>query len=393
MRTVFYIPPLRKTSGGLANIYETARDVRALGGEVALSGPDRSVPGLEDTCGEGLPFLPPGSRLSSEDLWCAPESWPSGLHAGTASGARVLVYVQSWIFTLKSLPGGVPWSRLPFSFIAVSRPVAEFLQRVHGIACRDMLPPAVDDVFFREPERPGGRVRIAWMPRKNKAMGESILHIAGHILARAAPAPRVEQVEVHGLRREAVAEVLSTCRIFLSSGFPEGFGLPPLEAMASGCVPVGFTGLGGWEYMRPMRLPGERAFEAPFAFARDEEDIGNGFFFSDGDIYAAGQGLAKAVMLSAEQPELWATISARCRETALEYTRAARLKHVERIFLSGQGRQEGLACTSAENKSPSRGGTAQAIRSNKEIIMPWETVEEGIPRLVDSINPLLSQKN
>jgi glycosyltransferase involved in cell wall biosynthesis len=250
----------------------------------------------------------------------------------------VLVYAQSWIFTLKPLPGNVPPARLPFSFLAVSRPVAEFLRRVHGITCRDVLPPAVDDVFFREPERPGGRVRIAWMPRKNKAMGESILHIAGHILAREASAPRVEWVEIHGLRREAVADMLATCRIFLSSGFPEGFGLPPLEAMASGCVPVGFTGFGGWEYMRPTRLPGESVFDAPFAFARDEGDIGNGFFFSDGDVYAAGQGLANAVMLQAEQPELWAAISARCRETALSYTRAARLKHVERIFLSGQCR-------------------------------------------------------
>ncbi|MDR2605624.1 MAG: glycosyltransferase family 1 protein [Desulfovibrio sp.] len=341
MRTVFYVPPLRKMSGGLANIYETARDVRALGGEVALCGPDRSVPGLEEACGEGATLLSPGSRLSPSDLWCAPESWPSGLHAGTASGARVLVYVQSWIFMLKPLPGGVPWSRLPFSYIAVSRPVTEFLRRVHGISCRDVLPPAVDDVFFRDPERPGDRVRIAWMPRKNRALGESIRHIAGHMLAREASAPRVEWVEAHGLRREAVADIAATCRIFLSSGFPEGFGLAPLEAMASGCVPVGFTGFGGWEYMRQARIPGERVVEAPFAYAQGDGDIGNGFFFSDGDVYAAGLGLAKAVMLSAEQPELWAAISARCRETALGYTRAARLKQVERIFLSGRGRQEG----------------------------------------------------
>jgi glycosyltransferase involved in cell wall biosynthesis len=338
MRTVFYIPPLRKMSGGLAAIYDTARDVRTLGGEVALCGPDRSVPGLEEACAEGLPFLPPGSRLSPSDLWCAPESWPSGLHAGATSGAQVAVYVQSWIFMLKPLPGDVPWSRLPFSYIAVSRPVAEFLRRVHGIACRDVLPPAVGDVFFHEQARPDGRVRIAWMPRKNRALGESIRQIAGHILAREASPPRVEWVEIHGLRREAVADMLATCRIFLSSGFPEGFGLPPLEAMASGCVPVGFTGLGGWEYMRRTRLPGESAVESPFAFAGDEGDIGNGFFFSDGDVYAAGQGLAKAVRLSVEQPDLWAAISLRCRETALRYTRQARLKHVERIFLSGQWR-------------------------------------------------------
>jgi glycosyltransferase involved in cell wall biosynthesis len=339
MRTVFYVPPLRKTSGGLANIYETAGDVLALGGEVALCCPDGSVPGLAEAIAGGLSFLPPDCRLSPADLWCAPESWPSGLRAGMASHARILVYAQSWNFMLNPLPGGIPWSRLPFSYIAVSRPVAEFLRQVHGIICRDRLPPAVDEVFFREPARPCGHVRIAWMPRKNKASGESIRQIAGYILSREPSAPRVEWTEIHGLEREAVADVLATCRIFLSSGFPEGFGLAPLEAMASGCVPVGFTGFGGWEYMRQTRMPGEKVFEAPFAYAESAGDIGNGFFFSDGDVYGAGLGMAKAVMLAAERPELWATISAHCRETASAYTRAARLRHVERIFLSPQNRQ------------------------------------------------------
>ncbi|MDI7251748.1 MAG: glycosyltransferase family 1 protein, partial [Actinomycetota bacterium] len=38
----------------------------------------------------------------------------------------------------------------------------------------------------------------------------------------------------------------------------EGFGLPPLEAMACACLPVGFTGLGGHDYMRQADpdLPG-----------------------------------------------------------------------------------------------------------------------------------------
>ncbi len=37
--------------------------------------------------------------------------------------------------------------------------------------------------------------------------------------------------------------------VFLTTGYPEGFGLPPLEAMACGCVVVGFTGGGGQEFM------------------------------------------------------------------------------------------------------------------------------------------------
>jgi glycosyltransferase involved in cell wall biosynthesis len=47
------------------------------------------------------------------------------------------------------------------------------------------------------------------------------------------------------------ASVLRESAVFLSLNEREGFGLPPLEAMASGCVVVGFHGGCGRVYMRP----------------------------------------------------------------------------------------------------------------------------------------------
>lgn len=49
-------------------------------------------------------------------------------------------------------------------------------------------------------------------------------------------------------------EVARICRdslIFLSFGYPEGFGLPAAEAMASGCIVIGFHGGGGKEFFCP----------------------------------------------------------------------------------------------------------------------------------------------
>lgn len=37
--------------------------------------------------------------------------------------------------------------------------------------------------------------------------------------------------------------------VFLSFGYPEGFGLPAAEAMRSGCVVVGYHGDGGREFL------------------------------------------------------------------------------------------------------------------------------------------------
>ncbi|MDR2800066.1 MAG: glycosyltransferase family 1 protein [Desulfovibrio sp.] len=330
MRTVFYVPPLKRTSGGLANIGEIAADILSLGGDAALMGPNPPGVFAEEARKAGLGFIPWGEKLDPLDLWCVPESWPSSLGPGLQCGARILVYVQSWSFMLGDLPGGVPWSALSFSFLSVSRPVRAFLRMVHGIEAEDILPPAVDEAFFEPSDPPRTRVRIAWSPRKNKSLGAQIRAIAERCLRHSAIP--VEWVELSGMSREEVARRLRSCQIFLSTGFPEGFGLLPLEAMASGCVPVGFSGFGGWDYMRQARLPGWEPYRPPLDLPDWGED-GNGFFFADGDVMGAGLGLAGAVRLLLDDPGYWARIGANCRATALRYARAARLPALARVFL------------------------------------------------------------
>lgn len=58
------------------------------------------------------------------------------------------------------------------------------------------------------------------------------------------------------------AEILQSAKLFLSFGLREGFGLPPLEALACGCLVVGYDGLAGREYFHP-----------PFATAVEDGDI------------------------------------------------------------------------------------------------------------------------
>ncbi len=48
-----------------------------------------------------------------------------------------------------------------------------------------------------------------------------------------------------------VAQIYKDSLLLLSFGYPEGFGLPPAEAMACGCVAIGFHGGGGREFFNP----------------------------------------------------------------------------------------------------------------------------------------------
>ena len=57
--------------------------------------------------------------------------------------------------------------------------------------------------------------------------------------------------ELPRMSHRRVAEELRGALLFLSCGHPEGFGLPLAEAIASGCLVVGYHGLGGRDFAEP----------------------------------------------------------------------------------------------------------------------------------------------
>ena len=330
MRIIFFIPALRGMSGGLANIYTVARNLKAMGRQVALMGPDRDAAGFQAAGAEGFELLPwdmGSAGLGSGDIWCVPESWPNAFSVGLNAGARVVVYVQNWIYMLGNLPQGVRWGQLPLEYLAVSRPVAWFMREVLSLEARGIVPPVIEDFFFQGGGKADSHVRVAFMPRKNRALGEQIQRVASAWLAERPAAPRLEWVEIHNKSRTEVAQMLSRCHLFMSTGFPEGFGLPPLEGMASGCVPVGFSGFGGWEYMRQSRESGFvpqslllAGPPCPLPSAPDDGSVpGNGFFTADGDTLSAGLALAHAACAAHENSKAWQALRKACRETAARY--------------------------------------------------------------------------
>lgn len=87
---------------------------------------------------------------------------------------------------------------------------------------------------------------IAYMPRKNAGEALQVFNI----LKFRGLLGQLEPVAIQGQAEAQVAAFLGTTLFFFSFGYPEGCPLPPLEAMACGCVVVGYHGWGGREYLR-----------------------------------------------------------------------------------------------------------------------------------------------
>jgi glycosyltransferase involved in cell wall biosynthesis len=103
---------------------------------------------------------------------------------------------------------------------------------------------AINPEIFSYRERK--RHLISFMVSKNE---EDILQVI-NILKFRNILGDFEIFPIHNQTEKKVAQILKESLIFLSFGYSEGFSLPPAEAMACGCIVVGYHGMGGQEFFK-----------------------------------------------------------------------------------------------------------------------------------------------
>ena len=314
MKTYIFLPPLPRGSGGLAVLRRVGVVLRNAGFPVCFVLREAST---EENGVESLPWR--DARPRAEDIWLTPEGWPNALLPGLSAGARSIVYAQNWAYLLSCQPQHAHLENLPLEFLAVSEPVARFVDMSLGKHA-PVLRPGVDTALFcPSPARKDGEsLRIAFMPRKNKAFARYIRELAEARLRRRVPPFPLEWMSIEDRSQAEVARMLQTAHIFLCTGFPEGCPLPPLEALACGCVPVGFTGLGGWDYMRQAAdFPGAAVPVWPL---RATPWAGNGFYAADGDVPGAVFALEAALDVFAHGGEELTALRRAGQMTAAAYS-------------------------------------------------------------------------
>ena len=183
-----------------------------------------------------------GIQISSTDVVVVPEDMPILDHLKNVN-VRKIVFCQNHFYAFNALPPGATWRSLGVSHVlSCSDVIADFLQTNLGWANVPVVHCAIDQQLFK----PGAKkLQIAYMPRKS-AIDASF--VRGFFTALGGPTAQVNWIEISGLPQDRVAAILAESAIFLSLSHLEGLGLPPIEAMASGCAVVGYHGYGGLEY-------------------------------------------------------------------------------------------------------------------------------------------------
>ena len=254
MTLYFDCPETAEPIGGIKQIYRQVDVLNARGIGAAIV---HATPGFRCTWFPNDTIVTYAKDLtpSADDLLVVPECRPPGelQLVDLFPALRRVVFNQNCYLTFKDVDPGagiVPGYRSVYedpgtlAIVTVSEDSAVVLRDffpwldVHVVRC------GIDDRVFRfaadkDPV-------VAYTVRKNKLLREVVqaLRIRGSLNG-------YEVVPIQNMPQHRVAAVMRRAHVFLTAFNYEGFGLPPAEAMASGCVVIGFDGRGGREYFTP----------------------------------------------------------------------------------------------------------------------------------------------
>lgn len=217
-----------------------------------LASVPRKFAGRERNIKESLYNLirPTGAKLNTalepraDDVFVLPEMWYPEYSNVFQGHRRVLLAQDVYWFCFayrRDLKNAAPAiNRFDFT-ISTSEASQAAVETISGLSS-SRVPLTVSRPSLNASTQK--RRQIAYMPRKRGEQVEIVVNCL-----RAMPEfVGWDFVKIDKVSPERLDEIFRESLIFLSFSHQEGFGLPPAEAMAAGCIVAGYTGVGGEEY-------------------------------------------------------------------------------------------------------------------------------------------------
>lgn len=185
-----------------------------------------------------------GFNLSKNDIVVVPEvSFYLGLTFGNAT--KILFnQSQSWRYLdnrLKPADKGKNYLELGYDYVInCSQYLSDKLKETLQVDSHTITNGVDEAIFYPNPEMRVNK-RVLVLSRKHPEKVKEIIDLSADL--------SFDFHVVDGLTESELIKEYQQADIFLTTGYPEGFSLPPLEAMSCGCVVVGFTGGGADEFM------------------------------------------------------------------------------------------------------------------------------------------------
>jgi hypothetical protein len=289
---LFICPTINRIMGGIKYVFRMAEVLRRAGYDAIACEGSRAKPVWFKT---DVPVYGRGMiGRSRNQILVMGEDMPVTLQRCAKRPQRKVMYCQNQYYAAQTATDGGSYADFGVTDVLCSgRAVVEYIRLRHPQVRAHLIPCGIDPVLFHP--RPK-RECIAYIPRKRRIEATYIRDLFRHLHPEFCD---VEWLPLETKTESQVAAALGEASVFLALNKLDGFGLTPIEAMASGCVVAGFTGIGGREYATTA----------------------NGFWAEEDDFPGCIRQLAAAIRLSRDAAARPAYFEA-CARTVSQYTPA-----------------------------------------------------------------------
>lgn len=311
-RIFYFCPDFPQPSGGIKTLYRHVSRLCALGFDAyivhqkrgfTLTWHDYRVPVL---------WLEDRPQFEAGDIWVLPEVMVDLIRQTQRLPVRKIVLALSWAPAYNRLRPGERWQDLGVEQVLTkSALIKRYLEWSMALAVT-LIPEAIDATRYRY--EPAAKLRqIAYLTRKDA----SAEWLQG-ILRRRDPALAAYSWQaLRNMDEATYAQHLRSAAVFLPTTLQEGMHVSVLEAMACGALVVGFSGIGGNDYM-----------------------VGGGvgqncILVENGDLPLLGEQLEAVLLELLAHPQRYDPIIAQALQTAGRYQDPAAEEQALQAFFSG----------------------------------------------------------
>lgn len=188
-----------------------------------------------------------GKKIDKNSILVFPEIFGPNIDL-IEKGNRKVIFNQNCYYTFDNYTMNNDLIESPYSkvnnlaTIVVSSDSEKYLRFVFDNINLFRIRLGIDESMFSFSDQKSKQ--ITFMPRK---LNEDVVQVI-NILKQRKKCIGWEFVAIENKNEHQVSEIMKKSMIFLSFNYREGFGLPPVEAMACGNIVVGYHGQGGKEF-------------------------------------------------------------------------------------------------------------------------------------------------
>ena len=184
-------------------------------------------------------------EFGSSDVIVIPEGFPAIMKKLHPYSVKKVAISLSFAYIFDSMPSGENWKDYGINWaMANNKSMADFIQWSMGIGNVHVINSSIDHDLFKY-NSDVKQNQVAYLKRKDMLSPtiEKIMKSKDKSLGE------MNFAAIEHLDITQYAQVLKESKIYLTTSTSEGFPRPILEAMACGCLCIGFDGIGGKDFI------------------------------------------------------------------------------------------------------------------------------------------------